>query len=315
MDSILDFLANNYLWFMISGAVLLIALIGFVVDGKKKKKVIESEEIQLPVEDTPVSTLTTAATLEQNAPSEAAAAPVQNTFDDTNANTEQVTNEPTLNFENTENIESSPVSFENIENENNGIVEIGQIGDQIVAEESIHVEPAIEAPTIEPSQEELVIENNIPVENPIFTEPLINEQTVANENKVEEPVVEEFNSETIPSVEIPTTEINEPVIETAFETGTTMNDNLVQTENPTIDEVKPTELETELNVEVPNIIEEPEVITENLEPVETVEEVIEPEVEDVNLELPIEENVVLEESPVEAITELGESTNEENTNM
>lgn len=38
MDSILSFLADNYKYFMIAAVVLLFALIGFIVDGKKKKK-------------------------------------------------------------------------------------------------------------------------------------------------------------------------------------------------------------------------------------------------------------------------------------
>lgn len=42
MDSILSFLADNYKYFMIAAVVLLFALIGFIVDGKKKKK---SEEV------------------------------------------------------------------------------------------------------------------------------------------------------------------------------------------------------------------------------------------------------------------------------
>lgn len=38
MENILNFLADNYLYFMIGAVVLLFALIGFAVDGKKKKK-------------------------------------------------------------------------------------------------------------------------------------------------------------------------------------------------------------------------------------------------------------------------------------
>ena len=38
MDSILSFLADNYKYFMIAAVVLLFELIGFIVDGKKKKK-------------------------------------------------------------------------------------------------------------------------------------------------------------------------------------------------------------------------------------------------------------------------------------
>ncbi len=38
MDSILNFLADNYLIFIIVSGVLLLALIGFIVSGRKKKK-------------------------------------------------------------------------------------------------------------------------------------------------------------------------------------------------------------------------------------------------------------------------------------
>lgn len=38
MDNVLNFLADNYKWFMIGAGVLLLALIGFIVDGKRKKK-------------------------------------------------------------------------------------------------------------------------------------------------------------------------------------------------------------------------------------------------------------------------------------
>ena len=38
MDKVLNFLADNYILLMVIGVVLLIALIGFVVEGKKKKK-------------------------------------------------------------------------------------------------------------------------------------------------------------------------------------------------------------------------------------------------------------------------------------
>lgn len=37
METIMNFLADNYKWFMIAAGVLLLALIGFLVSGKKKK--------------------------------------------------------------------------------------------------------------------------------------------------------------------------------------------------------------------------------------------------------------------------------------
>ena len=42
MDSILNFLSNNYKWFLIAAGVLVLALIGFIADSKKKKKAQEN---------------------------------------------------------------------------------------------------------------------------------------------------------------------------------------------------------------------------------------------------------------------------------
>ena len=41
MDKVLDFLANNYIYFLIGAGVLFFALIGFIVDLKKKNKLEE----------------------------------------------------------------------------------------------------------------------------------------------------------------------------------------------------------------------------------------------------------------------------------
>lgn len=49
MDSILSFLADNYKYFMIAAVILLFALIGFIVDGKKKKK--NEEVVPVPNAD------------------------------------------------------------------------------------------------------------------------------------------------------------------------------------------------------------------------------------------------------------------------
>lgn len=49
MDNILSFLADNYKWFMLAAVILLFALIGFIVDGKKKKK--SSEVVPVPNAD------------------------------------------------------------------------------------------------------------------------------------------------------------------------------------------------------------------------------------------------------------------------
>lgn len=49
MDNILSFLADNYKWFMLAAVILLFALIGFIVDGKKKKK--SGEVVPVPNAD------------------------------------------------------------------------------------------------------------------------------------------------------------------------------------------------------------------------------------------------------------------------
>lgn len=54
-DTILNFLADNYLIFMIVAVILLFALIGFIVDGKKKKqKDVEAvPKVSVPPQPTP----------------------------------------------------------------------------------------------------------------------------------------------------------------------------------------------------------------------------------------------------------------------
>lgn len=41
MENILEFLENNYIWFLVAAAILLLALIGFIVDSKRKQKKME----------------------------------------------------------------------------------------------------------------------------------------------------------------------------------------------------------------------------------------------------------------------------------
>ncbi len=42
MEKFLTFLADNYIWFLVGAAILLLTLIGFIVDSKKKKTQGES---------------------------------------------------------------------------------------------------------------------------------------------------------------------------------------------------------------------------------------------------------------------------------
>ncbi len=57
MEKFLDFLASNYIYFLIAAGVLFFALIGFIVDLKKKGK-SEEEEVreEVPMTEIPVET-------------------------------------------------------------------------------------------------------------------------------------------------------------------------------------------------------------------------------------------------------------------
>lgn len=56
MDSFLDFLTDNYTYFLIAAGVLLLALIGLIVSGRNKKK----KEENVNFEETPVDNTITA---------------------------------------------------------------------------------------------------------------------------------------------------------------------------------------------------------------------------------------------------------------
>ncbi len=62
MESVMNFLAENYIWFFVAAGVLLFALIGFLIDGKNKSKnefkgesvnTEEAKEIKEVVAETP----------------------------------------------------------------------------------------------------------------------------------------------------------------------------------------------------------------------------------------------------------------------
>ncbi len=90
MENILEFLENNYIWFLVAAVVLLFALIGFIVDSKRKQKKMEGNLESVP--STPVESQMATATEQNNvnftAPTEVA---------------------PEMPFEvNTSNVESAP---------------------------------------------------------------------------------------------------------------------------------------------------------------------------------------------------------------
>lgn len=52
MQTIIDFLVNNYLWFIIIALILVFALIGYLVDTNERvnKKSIEEDSLESPIE-------------------------------------------------------------------------------------------------------------------------------------------------------------------------------------------------------------------------------------------------------------------------
>lgn len=59
MKEISIFLANNYVWFIIIDVLLLFALIGFLIDNKKKEKVSSETEVldTIKFEENPKDTI------------------------------------------------------------------------------------------------------------------------------------------------------------------------------------------------------------------------------------------------------------------
>lgn len=46
MQSFVDFLVNNYLWFLVISLILIFALIGYLVDTSMNKKTPKKENLQ-----------------------------------------------------------------------------------------------------------------------------------------------------------------------------------------------------------------------------------------------------------------------------
>lgn len=193
MEGILSFLSDNYIWFMIGAGVLLLALIGFLVDSKKKKKtetmtpMTNSDPVvpgvALPT-DTPVST------------------PVENVE---NASVAPVTEEPSLVFEepSLQNNNGQNVSFD---------------------EPQVVQEPVAEEPTVIPTPS--IFDTPSEESAPTIGEPIsasdsvVNEEPVMSEPVVSEPVTQEPVAPVAPTVEPTVIPTETPVVPTVAEPTT-----------------------------------------------------------------------------------------------
>ena len=177
MDKVLNFLADNYILLMVIGVVLLIALIGFVVEGKKKKKdegTIDNSQ-STPVNN--VNTLNTDTNVVNN----------ENTVNtDVNLNTNETKVEPTLDF-GTPNTNQTEVTQDN--NVNNGLnaepVTLEAQTEMPVNDVNAQVVPNIVES--EPTALDFGTPTNTATE-PVATEPVISEPVVS------EPVNNMYNN-------------------------------------------------------------------------------------------------------------------------
>lgn len=182
MDKVLNFLADNYILLMVIGVVLLIALIGFVVEGKKKKKDEGTiDNSQNVTAENNVNTLNTDTNVVNT----------ENTVNtDVSLNTSKTIAEPTLDF-------GTP----NTNQTENNIVDNGLNAEPVTLEAQTEMPVndvnAQVVPNIVES-EPTALDFGTPVNTvtePITNEPVVNEpvvnQPIVNEPVVNEPVVSE----------------------------------------------------------------------------------------------------------------------------
>lgn len=117
MESFLNFLSNNYLYFLIAAGVFLFALIGFLFDLKRRKK--ESPEVETPTPEItnetpiteapvmPVETLMSSETINP-------APPMPNTDDSVSAINEPIEVNSTINTEILDNLDSESINVEEL---------------------------------------------------------------------------------------------------------------------------------------------------------------------------------------------------------
>lgn len=188
MSNILDFLENNYIWFLVAAAVLLFALVGFIVDSKRKQKKMEgnfetapvNNGMESPINETPV--VPTEPTMqmpveEQPVATEEVKAPFEPITEspevlDLNVNN---TNEMTFNDIPTP---QEPTTFVQEEPVKEEIIEPFNIGTPVEAS-NLNAEPVVEQPS---------------VQEPILEQTPVNEPAVApmpntNITNDQEPVV------------------------------------------------------------------------------------------------------------------------------
>lgn len=187
MESVMNFLAENYIWFFVAAGVLCFALIGFILDSRKKKN-NEVEEV---------------APLNQNA------------FEET------ISNEPAQNIETSESNESNEMPVEKDEsinmNEPSSLEDTLEINDIPLNNEKVdsYKEPRMEEPVIEsvPVNPDLATNN---IETVQTDAPVMETIEVSTSPAEGEIATEEHAAEPVDNV-TPLESANEPVEVETFE--------------------------------------------------------------------------------------------------
>ena len=116
MEKVMNFLAENYIWFFVAAGVLLFALIGFLIEGKNKNKSefkgesINTSEPVAPVAPVKEESNEEILDFEATAPTETAA-PTANPEIVENVNVQSAPAPETVSFE-TPTLEEAPVNPE-----------------------------------------------------------------------------------------------------------------------------------------------------------------------------------------------------------
>lgn len=150
MESVMNFLAANYIWFFVIAGILCFALVGFIIDSKRKKKDdFKGESVEAPVASTPYITGETV-DLGVEAPVESMSASEMAPMDETPAPVEptQMVNASTKNLNDTMQINDIPMNLEEDANLNEVPInpELASFGEPI----SMDTMQTVEEPLTEP---------------------------------------------------------------------------------------------------------------------------------------------------------------------
>lgn len=234
MESIFNFLADNYIYFMIAAGILAIALIGFLIDGKKKQKKEEIAGVPtmqaMNTQNTVQPTVAQTQTEQPNAQvvNEAPVAEPTLTFDEPANQVEpesifnipEPTNAPTIGepitMPATQEVVSEPVQEPIVEPVNIAQpVQTSQVNEPVIDStpvvdvpevtpvQSIEPEPAIEVPEMTPVEDN-ASEPVVPVvEEPVINEPVAIQQVEIPEIMPTEQIVNNEETFIAPATQMP----------------------------------------------------------------------------------------------------------------